>query len=90
MTELAGVVGVSPSYLSKLFSGIGTPSVPLAQALAREMNLPLEQLLNELSELSAGRAHRNAKDSNDGKDGKNGKDGNSRNGRITRITRIKK
>jgi len=52
-THLAAAVGVTPSYLSKLFKGIGTPSVPLALKLAEEMQIPLDQLLEELASLAA-------------------------------------
>jgi transcriptional regulator with XRE-family HTH domain len=48
LSELAKSVNVGPDYLSKLFRGIGTPSVPLAQALAEKMGIPLTQLLSEL------------------------------------------
>jgi transcriptional regulator with XRE-family HTH domain len=53
LTALAKTVGVGPGYVSKLFRGIGTPSVSLAEKLASAMQIPLEQLLHELDEQRA-------------------------------------
>jgi transcriptional regulator with XRE-family HTH domain len=55
MSALAKRVNVGPDYLSKLFRGIGTPSVPMAEKLAAELNIPIEQLLRELEEERARR-----------------------------------
>ncbi len=48
LTRLAEKVGVGPNYLSKLFRGIGTPSVPLMFRLAEELHVPPEELNRQL------------------------------------------
>lgn len=55
LTALAKTLGVGPDYLSKLFRGIGTPSVPMAEKLAEAMDIPLEQLLHQLTDQRAKR-----------------------------------
>lgn len=53
LTELSEKIGVVPSYISKLFHGIGTPSLPVAIKLAEEMEMRLEELLKFLEEQRA-------------------------------------
>lgn len=48
MSALAIEVGISAGYLSKLFRGTRTPSLPVAQRLAKCMHLSLQQLLDSL------------------------------------------
>jgi transcriptional regulator with XRE-family HTH domain len=55
LSELARAVGVGPDYLSKLFRGMGSPSIELAQKLAEKMGIPLETLLAELADEKAKR-----------------------------------
>ncbi len=49
-TALAEELGVTPSSVSTLVKGVGTPSVPFAEKLARAMDITLAQLLKELGE----------------------------------------
>jgi transcriptional regulator with XRE-family HTH domain len=48
LTGLAQQVGVTPSYLSKLFNGKGTPSLKVAEKLAKAMGITVEQLAQKL------------------------------------------
>jgi putative transcriptional regulator len=45
--ELAAAVGVSRKTISSLECGRSTPSLALARALARELSVPLDELIDD-------------------------------------------
>ncbi|MFJ6668986.1 helix-turn-helix domain-containing protein [Streptomyces sp. NPDC091383] len=44
---VAGLVGISPDYLSQIERGLKVPSLPILYALARELGVPASALLSE-------------------------------------------
>ncbi|GAA3964204.1 hypothetical protein GCM10022384_15210 [Streptomyces marokkonensis] len=44
---VAGLVGISPDYLSQIERGLKVPSLPILYALARELGVPTAALLSE-------------------------------------------
>ncbi|MEU3351017.1 helix-turn-helix transcriptional regulator [Streptomyces sp. NPDC037389] len=44
---IAGLVGISPDYLSQIERGLKIPSIPVLQAIARELGVPVAALLGE-------------------------------------------
>jgi transcriptional regulator with XRE-family HTH domain len=48
LTALAKKVGVGSDHLSKIFRGIGYPSLPLARKLAKELRMSLDELMERL------------------------------------------
>lgn len=50
---VAGLVGISPDYLSQIERGLKVPSVPMLYALARELGVPAAALLSEQAPMEA-------------------------------------
>ncbi|MGI5437030.1 helix-turn-helix domain-containing protein [Streptomyces shenzhenensis] len=44
---VAGLVGISPDYLSQIERGLKVPSLPILYALAQELGVPAAALLSE-------------------------------------------
>lgn len=43
-SDIAANVGISETHMSNIVSGKRTPSLPLAKALSRETNVPIEAI----------------------------------------------
>ncbi|CAM5717775.1 helix-turn-helix domain-containing protein [Streptomyces fumanus] len=50
---IAGLVGISPDYLSQIERGLKVPSVPILYALAQELGVPAAALLSEQAPMEA-------------------------------------
>ncbi|MEV5013323.1 helix-turn-helix domain-containing protein [Streptomyces sp. NPDC053780] len=50
---VAGLVGISPDYLSQIERGLKVPSVPMLYALAQELGVPAAALLSEQAPVEA-------------------------------------
>jgi len=46
-TDLAGSVGVDPTFISKLELGQRLPSLPVLLKLSRALDIPIEELLQD-------------------------------------------
>ena len=52
LSALSRIAGVSPSHLSRVFSGQAVPSLPLARKLSIELGVTLDTLLKQFDSRS--------------------------------------